>query len=240
MGIPTAPSAAVLRDCCPGEMQMGPALLPTPLSPARGLPSLSRPEAVLFRKRLAPDVFPRALRPAFCHRRSRRHPVRSLEGPVSPGRSPLPRFLWLHRFPRSRSNPLMIVPSGSLSRPKARPFPFLPDRVFPTVVAILRIQVIELSCFRREPSAVSSRWLRGQSLPHREVLKFSSFSILSDEKLEVIFPSRHIQTAPRIEFWQARHRRLFHFQSICLWRAVDNSTARRFIPKISQECAQDS
>lgn len=41
-----------------GSMQMGPASLPTPLSPARGLSSCVRPKAAAFPKRLAPDVSP--------------------------------------------------------------------------------------------------------------------------------------------------------------------------------------
>ena len=37
---------------------MGPALLPTPLSPARGLPVRPHPKMFPFLKSLAPDVFP--------------------------------------------------------------------------------------------------------------------------------------------------------------------------------------
>ena len=103
-------------------MQMGPALLPTPLSPARGLPSLSHPKARLFRKRLAPDVFPRARKPAFCHRRSRRHPASACGLPCS---------LWAEAFR------LHGIPWGSaetvglyclLSQTAASGFTLLPPR----------------------------------------------------------------------------------------------------------------
>lgn len=159
-------------------MQMGPAFLPTPLSPARGLPPVFRPEAVLFRKRLAPDVFPRARRPAFCHRRSHRHPVPSLEGPALQAEACVCQP-WAPSISPQPFDPLMAVPSGSLW-PKP-PFPFIPDRSLPAVSANFRILVIGWACVWPKPFASNPRKSRGQSLPHRLFWKSSGFSILSDE-----------------------------------------------------------
>lgn len=180
-------------------MQMGPALLPTPLSPARGLPFAFRPRAVRFRKRLAPDVFPRALQPAFCHRRSRRHPVPSLEGPAFPGLDPFLPTLGSIDFPaavRSLDGRSFQVPlaEASVSR-HSRP-------VSPGRVSELPHPGHRIACVWPKPSASNPRKSRGQPLAHRLFWKFSGFSILSDEKPEVFRPSRWVKTAPADRFWQ--------------------------------------
>ena len=108
------------------QKQMGPALLPTPLSPARGLPSVPHPKMLPFRERLAPGVFPRARRPAFCHRRSRRHPVLPTNPSASFGRGLIPQLSLPSVSPRP-FHPLLVVPSGSV-RPKPF-FPFVSDQV---------------------------------------------------------------------------------------------------------------
>ncbi len=61
------------HECGP-QMQMGPALLPTPLSPARGLPKKDLAADVALPVRAKPEDLDDRWR---CHRCSRRHPVPS-------------------------------------------------------------------------------------------------------------------------------------------------------------------
>ena len=220
---------------------MGPALLPTPLSPMRGL--VRRRELGIrcfsllsVRKRSSGSV-------TGARTGIRIHP------PISPVRS---------RRGRSHSLTFPSRPStgGSAARPSVngrslerlhhhpvrRPFcdaSLASDRVGPARNGMLRVSVIDPPCVWPKPSARGSRKSRGQislRLSGSEFPKsFRSLDLL-DRKLSS--PFRWIKAAPDRPILQACKTRVIHFPPNLLWTEVDKSTVRRNFRKASAGNAQ--
>lgn len=237
-----------LRAPTAPQKQMGPALLPTPLSPARGnLVSCFRPAnrlSTLLKARLAPDVshlsrvspgFTRRLCLATCpegqmrvqlpHRRSHRHPTAAC------------RTICI----RSRPKPFSIASRSFSEAETACPcgpsFPFAPGFPFastkrgpdlqPDTSTCFALSSSDPACFGPKPSACHFSDSARTDVNAIFVLKNPYFSVPCGPVFRSFPSRRQVETALESAFRQGLQERVIHFCPDHLWRAVDNSTVHR-------------
>lgn len=206
---------------------MGPASLPTPLSPMRGLPSWQSH----LRKRLAP-VFQRlsgepdlsllspALAPAsgsvgrrvrvrrpFLSRSAVPRPVEPCWPAISSGSAPARTFA-APRPPTGSSGlatALLSRPSQTVPLHRAETFCRCPSKTARTV-------------------SVTSKWSG----------KFPCFQVARPSNSKLSAPFRYLETAPEKRVGQVGKPAVIHFPQISLWTRVDKSTACRKVSQPSQ------
>ncbi len=190
-------------------MQMGPALLPTPLSPARGLP----------KKDLAPGVSP------YLGQAQSQVSAPAL----APASGSFQFRIWSEDFLLHLSVPRPVIPcwSGSSSGStfaEAPAFPSLPDRSVRPILTVLRVPIIELPCFWSKPSARRSTGPRGQPPKCQSGLKNPSDFKSLDRQSEKV---SRLSDDLRLRFKSESGKQVIHCKAIQRWTEVDNSTVRR-------------
>ena len=206
---------------------MGPALLPTPLSPMRGQ---------FLRTELGIRCFAvplcRSVEFQVCHRRSHRHPDPSSGGFFD---SALGRSHRFHRIPRhQRAAPRSDTRTGSLKRwrlsgPKTirnvpigcRPGDPARDETFAHLHHRPPL---------RRAEALHSEFLRkcgtGPATSFRSQI-FRSIRLLSRQVRSDFVPFRCVEAASRAPIRQEDKASVFHFPPFSLWTGVDKSSIRR-------------
>ena len=210
---------------------MGPALLPTPLSPARG--------------RSFPARLPANL-PSHCSRTHLAPDVSSLHGKPLQGLSPA--LAPASGFACEQSDHSGPQPLALRSAPWAEPRPSilsglqssrgsLEPKLFPPTIAdqihglsdgyASRSPQTSLLASSRNFLHAFSRRPRGQSPPHLWDLKKLKNQNLAALFFQPFVFRRHMEIALSDRVAQGLQPRLFHFCPDHLWRTVDNSTVHR-------------
>lgn len=217
-----------------GHSKMGPASLPTPLSPMRGPaetgtwhPAVSQPRT--------------EARDRVRRRRSHRHPGTPSCYPAwpirgEPLRRPCAKTLDGHFRDRDF---LMAGAVGTSVRIKDPPRYLAGIRPVGPIRsdAPLRLSVIDRRACRQSPCTRQSRDRRGQTSPRLSGSNLSSdIRSLDRRSPGISAPFRWIETAPAMPTPQALRARLIHCRPISLWTRVDNSTLRRKSRCSAQGC----
>ncbi len=217
-------------------MQMGPALLPTPLSPARGHPLLAmRPANLPHPPRQgmlgARCLASRCLRLAAGPARDLSPALAPASGfrscPAAPFRSPKPPMFAALRSRLAET--VSLYRSGLAAAYGLASFTITRSGQVPGLsgdIASLLPQTSRLA-FGRSLLHALSRQARGQIPPPSLGSKPRKLQGLAAFRSGCFVSRRQVESAPQPAFWQHFTRRLFHFRPFRLWTRVDKSTLRR-------------